>query len=169
MTHSVTTRPATEQDDAFLFRLFQAVRLPEFAQLPLPSAQLDSLMRMQYNGQKHSYAASYPEGDRIVLVDGHPAGRLWVYQSATGHHLVDIALLPEFRNRGVGAELLERVIGDARGAGARLRCSVALTNAGSLRFHQRMGFQIVAQDGVYADLVLRDQADCGLQSDRQKA
>src|SRR4051794_6129013 len=89
MPHSVTTRPATEQDDAFLFLLFQAVRLPELAQLPFPAAQLDSLMQMQYKGQKHSYAASYPEGDRIVLVDGQPAGRLWVYQSADWRHLVD--------------------------------------------------------------------------------
>jgi hypothetical protein len=39
MQPSVTTRAATEQDDAFLFALFQAVRLPAFAHVPLAPAQ----------------------------------------------------------------------------------------------------------------------------------
>jgi ribosomal protein S18 acetylase RimI-like enzyme len=154
MTPSVTRRAATADDDAFLFELFKAVRLPEFAQAPLDQAQLDLLIGIQFTGQQQSYAAQYPGGHDIVLLEGKPIGRIWLYRAAAEHHLVDISMLPEFRNRGIGAALVAEVIATARTAGVRLTCSVAVTNAGSLRFHQRLGFQIVGQDEVYYDLAV---------------
>jgi len=153
MSNTVTRRPATEQDAPFLFELFQAVRLPDFAQVPMAPAQLDLVMRMQYAGQKHTYGAQFPgPGHDVILVEGIPAGRIWVYRGTEAHQLVDISLMPEYRNRGIGAGLVTEAIGAAREAGVRLCCSVALTNPGSLRFHQRLGFRIVGQDEVYYDL-----------------
>lgn len=152
---SVTTRPAAEQDDGFLFALFKAVRSPEFAHLPLPPAQLDHLLSFQYSGQKQSYAAQYPNGHDLILLDGGPIGRLWVFRAPSAHELVDISLLPEFRNRGIGSALIAQAIAVARAAGVPLRCSVAVTNHGSLRFHQRLGFHIASQDEVYYDLAIQ--------------
>jgi ribosomal protein S18 acetylase RimI-like enzyme len=157
MTRSITTRAATEEDDAFLFGLFRAVRLPEFAHAGLAPAQLDLLMSIQYAGQKQTYGAEYPGGNEVVLLDGEAIGRIWLYRGTTEHHLVDIALMPEFRNRGVGTALMKDAIAGARAAGLRLRCSVAATNAGSLRFHQRLGFQVAGQDDLYYDLALEPQ------------
>ena len=154
MIPSVTTRAATEQDDAFLYSLFQAVRSPEFAHVPLEPAQLEMLLSMQYAGQKYSYGAQYPGGDAIVLLDGKPIGRIWLYRGPAEHHLVDIALLPEFQNRGIGAALVREAIAAARAAGVRLCCSVAVTNRGSLAFHQRLGFQITGHDEIYYDLAV---------------
>jgi ribosomal protein S18 acetylase RimI-like enzyme len=83
-----------------------------------------------------------------------PIGRIWLHRAASAHHLVDIALLPEFQNRGIGAALIGDAIAAARAAGVRLCCSVALTNPGSLRFHQRMGFRVVSQDEVFCQLAV---------------
>jgi ribosomal protein S18 acetylase RimI-like enzyme len=153
MSPPVTLRPATEQDDAFLYELFKSVRMPDFAQVPLAPEQLEGLMKMQYAGQKFSYSTQYPgPGHDIVLLAGAPAGRIWVNRSGSEHLLVDIALLPEFQNRGIGATLLQDVIAAAKQAGVPLKCSVAVTNPGSLRFHQRLGFQIVSQDMLYYEL-----------------
>ena len=154
LTSHVTTRAATEQDDAFLFSLFKEVRSVEFAQARLATAQLDLLMNIQYAGQKQSYGAQYPAGNQIVLLDGKPIGRMWLYRGPAEHHLVDISLMAEFRNRGIGAALLREAIAAARAAGVRLCCSVAATNHGSLRFHQRLGFQIAGRDEVYYDLAV---------------
>jgi ribosomal protein S18 acetylase RimI-like enzyme len=154
MTPCVTTRAATQDDDAFLFALFQAVRSPEFAQAALPPAQLAMLLSIQFAGQKQSYGAQYPGGHDIVLLDGKPIGRIWLHRAPSEHHLVDISLLPEFQNRGIGAALIAEAIAAARAAGVRLSCSVAVTNRGSLRFHQRLGFRIVGQDEVYYDLAV---------------
>jgi ribosomal protein S18 acetylase RimI-like enzyme len=154
MVPAVTTRAATEQDDAFLFALFAAVRSPEFAHLPLAPAQLDMLMKIQYGGQQHSYRAQFPGGSEIVLLDGQPIGRLWLYRGPAEHRLVDIALLPEFRNRGIGAALVTEAIAAAKAAHVPLCCSVGSSNQGSLRFHQRLGFRIVDQDEVYCELAI---------------
>jgi ribosomal protein S18 acetylase RimI-like enzyme len=154
MTPSIATRAATPDDDAFLFDLFHAVRAPEFALTPLAPELLDMLLRMQFAGQRQTYNAQYPGGDHIILMQTRPIGRIWLHRAASAHHLVDIALLPEFQNRGIGAALIGDAIAAARAAGVRLCCSVALTNPGSLRFHQRMGFRVVSQDEVFCQLAV---------------
>ena len=154
MSPSITRRAATEQDEGFLFALFRAVRLPEFAHAQLAPAHLDLLMNLQYNGQKTTYGAQYPEGNEIVLLDGEPIGRIWVYRGSDEHQLVDISLMPELRNRGIGAALVTEAIAGARAASARLTCSIAVTNPGSLRFHQRLGFRITGGDEIYYELAV---------------
>ena len=150
----VTTRPATAEDDDFLFALFKAVRAPEFARAAIEPAQLEMLMRIQFAGQQQSYGAQYPGGHDIIQLEGQPIGRIWLYRGPSQHQLVDISLLPEFQNRGIGSVLLRKAIAEARAAGARLACSVAAANQGSLRFHQRLGFRIAGQDEVYYDLAV---------------
>ncbi|MBS1858594.1 MAG: GNAT family N-acetyltransferase [Acidobacteria bacterium] len=151
---AIATRPATDADDAFLFALFKAVRAPDFAHLPLPPEQLEHLMSLQFAGQKHSYTAQYPGGHSLILLDGAPIGRIWLHRGAREHQLVDISLLPEYRNRGIGGALVAEAVAQARAAQVPLRCSVAVTNPGSLRFHQRLGFRIAARDEVYYDLAV---------------
>lgn len=149
----MTKRPATEDDDSFLFELFKAVRSPDFAYVPLTPDQLEGLMRMQYAGQRQSYAAQFPDSDHeIVLIDGEPAGRIWIYRTATEHRLVDIALLPQYQNRGAGSALVKEALAASTQAGMPLCCSVSVRNHGSLRFHHRLGFRIVSQDEVYYEL-----------------
>ena len=155
MNPSITTRAATPDDDAFLFELFKAVRSPDFALAQLAPAQLEMLMSIQYAGQKATYGVEYPGGNEIVLMDGAPIGRIWVHRGTAEHCLVDIALMPEFRNRGIGAGLVTEAIAAARSAGVPLRCSIALNNLGSLRFHQRLGFQIAGRDEVYYTLAVQ--------------
>lgn len=137
-----------------MYELFKIVRLPDFAEVPIPPAQLEMLMEIQYAGQKQTYGTQYPDGHEIVLLDGNPIGRFWVYAGPGEHRLVDISLMPEHRNQGIGTGLVTEAIAAARAAGARLCCSVAVTNEGSLRFHQRLGFAIVGEDEVYCDLAV---------------
>jgi ribosomal protein S18 acetylase RimI-like enzyme len=149
-----TTRPATPEDDAFLYELFKCVRAPKFAHASLGPEQLELLLNIQYNGQKTTYGAQYPGGDEIVMVGDEPIGRVWLHRAPSEHHLVDIALMPAHRNQGIGGALISEAVAGARSAGVPLRCSIAVTNQGSLRFHQRLGFQIVAQDDMYYELAV---------------
>ena len=155
MAFQVTTRAASPEDDSFLYELFKSVRAPEFASAQLGPAQLEMLLGIQYAGQKMTYGAQYPDSDRIIQLEGSPIGRIWLHRGPAEHRLVDIALMPEFRNRGIGAGLITQAISEAQSAGVQLCCSIALTNQGSLRFHQRLGFQIVGQDDMYYDLAVQ--------------
>ena len=108
---------------------------------------------MQYRAQIGSYSEQYPNSEHaLVLLDGAPAGRIWVHRTPARFLLVDISILPPFQNRGLGAELVGGLVAEAARAGVPVECHVALTNQGSLRFHQRLGFEIVSNDGVYYGL-----------------
>jgi ribosomal protein S18 acetylase RimI-like enzyme len=108
---------------------------------------------MQFQAQSGGYSAQYPDSEHsIVLLDGAPAGRIWIDRTAERFLLVDISMLPAFQNRGFGGELVAGLVAEADRTGVPVQCHVALTNQGSLRFHQRLGFEVVGNDGVYYEL-----------------
>ena len=146
---SVSLRPATAEDESFLFDLYCAVRAPEFALLPLPPEQKNHLIAMQYAAQRNAYRAEYPGSSyEIVLEQGRPVGRIWIARLEDEFHLVDIALLPQARNAGIGTMLMKQLQAEARRAGKPVRSSIFQFNPGSLRFHQRLGFQVTNEDEI---------------------
>ncbi|MGP8251987.1 MAG: N-acetyltransferase family protein [Terracidiphilus sp.] len=147
---AIATRPALAQDETFLYELYRAIRGPEFALAPITADQREHLIRLQFRGQMTSYAQTYPNSCyHIVLLDSKPIGRLWVAQQDREFYLVDIAVHPSVQSKGIGTALVQRLQQDAAKVGLPIRSCVFRLNAGSLRFHQRLGFDIVRSDEVY--------------------
>jgi len=97
---TLAVRPALPQDEIFLYELYSAVRAPEFALAPVTPAQKEHLMRMQFRGQMSSYAQMFPNSCcHVVMLDGNPAGRLWVAMLESEYHLVDIAVHPDLQSK----------------------------------------------------------------------
>ncbi len=156
MNSAISLRPVTEADEPFLYELYKTVRGPEFAQVPLPPEQLEMLFSMQYRARTGSYEATFPKSQNSVILSGEaPIGQIWIDRNGGQILLVDIALLPAYRGTGIGSGLVEGLIAEARQSGLPLICSVATNNPGSLRFHQRLGFAIVAEDPMYYELEYR--------------
>ena len=104
---------------------------------------------MQYTAQNASYADRYPGSDyQIVLYDDVPVGKIWVAEFNGGLHLVDILIAQQYRNSGIGSALVEQLQLRAERAGLAIRSTVFRFNAGSLRFHRRLGFAIVDEDEI---------------------
>jgi GNAT superfamily N-acetyltransferase len=144
-------RPARAEDELFLYRLYAGTRAGEFAALGEETAQ--SLLKMQFQGQQMTYRSQYPGSDHcIVLRNEQSIGRLWIARTAAEHRIVDIALLPEFRNAGIGTKIVKEQMRKAAEAALPLRVSVLHTNAGSLRFHARLGFSVTGRDAVYVQM-----------------
>lgn len=144
---TLAVRPALPQDEIFLWELYRAVRGPQFDLTQLTAEQKEHLLRMQFRAQWSSYTEQYPNSCyHVVLIDSKPCGRLWVAPVSTGLHLVDIAMHPSVQSKGVGTVIVKQVQQEAQ----RLRVSVTSIvdrmNPGSLRFHQRLGFQITRED-----------------------
>lgn len=136
---------STPDDDAFLQELFFAVRAPEFQLAGLAGPMLTQLLEMQYRAQYTSYVANYPAAkNSIVWVDGERAGRMLVDQG-DACHLIDIALLPQYRGRGIGTQVLQQMCVEARGAGKTVRLSVRPENP-ARRLYERLGFRATASD-----------------------
>lgn len=150
---SVSVRLANPDDEAFLLKLFASTRIDEFKFLDGDAGQLDALMRMQFNLQRQQYDAGYPDAEHnIILRYGQPIGRLFVNEGQREFSLVDVALLPEWRNSGIGSSLLEKLLVRAAAANKAIRLHVVKTNP-ARRLYERLGFSIVGEDGMYFEML----------------
>ena len=146
---TLAVRPALAQDEIFLYELYVAIRGPLFALAPITAAQREHLLRMQFQAQLSSYTQQFPNSCyHVVLLDSKPVGRLWVAPGDNAYLLVDIAIHPSAQSKGLGTVLVQRLQQEAQKAKLPIRSTVERFNKGSLKFHQRLGFQVVREDMV---------------------
>jgi ribosomal protein S18 acetylase RimI-like enzyme len=142
-------RPATEADREFLLTLYASTREEELAQVPWADDAKEVFLEQQFSAQDHHYRTHYPGAALDVIeVDGEPAGRLYVFRGADEIRIMDIALAPEFRGRGIGTELLRELMAEASASGRSLSIHVEITNP-ARSLYERLGFVPAGQHGVY--------------------
>lgn len=147
----VERRSATTADEPLLRELFRSTRSLELALLPWDDAAKEGFVSMQLAAQRAQQQRQHPQArSEVVLVDGVPAGRLVVDRAADHVHLVDIALLPAYRGRGVGGQLLTELLAEGR----RVTLQVERDNP-ARRLYERLGFRVVAAGPVH-DLMEHD-------------
>lgn len=140
----VTLRAVEPDDEEFLLSVYASTREEELAQVEWPEGAKDAFLKQQYDAQRREYDARFPEAEYdVILFDGRPAGRLWVGRSDDEIRILDIAILPEFQNRGIGKVLLRRLMDEGRRTGKRLRHMVFILNEDAKRFYERLGFRTV--------------------------
>ena len=153
MADKISLRPITDDDQAFLFRLYASTRAEEQALVGWPDEQWDQFMRMQFSLQHTQYMQNYenPSFD-VILVEGIPAGRLYVDRKPDDFRLIDIALLPESRSRGIAGSLIKALLGEADQSGIPVSLHVEKHNP--IRdYYLRLGFQCREDKGVYDFMV----------------
>ena len=147
-SEKITLRPVTGQDDNFLLALYASTRTAELAQVPWSPEQKEAFVRMQFNAQKQHYATEYPKADHdLICIDGTPVGRLYLARAADALHILDITVLPERRNSGIGSFLLGQVIAEARSTGRPVTIYVE-TFSPSLQLFERLGFRKDQEHGL---------------------
>lgn len=80
-----------------------------------------------------------PGATRLIDVDGAFAGCVTVYEDGDARVLEHFYLRPEHQGRGLGGEVLRRLLAEADAAGAAVRLSV-LAESPANRFYPRFGF-----------------------------
>ena len=146
---TVTRRPAQEDDLPFLLMVYGSTRAEEMAQLPWSDDEKSAFLESQFETQHTYYSQVFPTADReVLLVDGKPAGRFYVDRGENEIHVIDIALLPPFRNHGIGSRLLGEVLDEGERTGVKVTIYVEKTNPAQ-RLYLRLGFVIIDQDDVY--------------------
>jgi ribosomal protein S18 acetylase RimI-like enzyme len=149
LTAAPRLRPVTGDDRAFLVELYGSVREPELDHLPWEDATKRAFVEQQFAAQDAHYRAHYDGASLdLVEVDGVPAGRLYVHRGPTDMRIMDIALAPAFRGRGIGARLLRMLIAEADESGCKLSIHVEMNNA-ARRLYQRLGFRHAGGHGIY--------------------
>lgn len=146
---NVALRPRSEADGAFLLAVYSSTRAEELARTGWDAAQKEGFLRMQFEAQRRCYDGDYPGAEfHIILMEGQSAGRLYVHRREAEIRVMDIALLPEFRGKGIGTGLLRELLDEAGRTGRRVSIHVEVFNP-ALRLYERLGFHRVTSDGVY--------------------
>ena len=148
----ISFRQERPEDEPLLFELYAASRAGEMAQTGWDAPAQDAFLRMQFQAMRQGYRTSFPEAElAIILIDGRASGRAVVNRTPQEIRVVDVALLPEAQNQGVGTRLLRQWMSEAARAQKPLRLSV-LAQSRARRLYGRIGFRTIGQEGPYEQL-----------------
>lgn len=149
MRAEVALQPVRPGDEAFLFKVYASTRAEELAPAGWSEPEQESFLRMQFSAQDKHYRENYPGAElQIIQVNGEPAGRLFVHRRANEIRIMDIALLPAYRGRGIGTILLEEILAEGARLGKIVTIHVEVFNP-ALRWYERLGFGKKAANGPY--------------------
>lgn len=144
-----TVRPATEADRDFLLSVYASTREEELAQVEWEEGAREEFLEHQFSAQDHHYRTNYPGATfDVIEVDGERAGRLYVHRGTGEIRIMDIALAPAFRGRGIGTALLRELMDEAGGSGRALSIHVEANNP-ARRLYERLGFVPAGEHGIY--------------------
>ena len=153
---TITLRTVSAADDEFLLSVYHSTREEELAQATWEPGQKEFFVRWQFELQRREYDSRFPSAEYdVILIDDKPAGRIWIGTDDDEIRLLDIALLPEFQNQGVGTFLLSLLIEEATRANKRLRHMVFVHNNEAHRFYERLGFIVIEDLGAYKHMEFR--------------
>lgn len=149
LNDSLALRPATAEDATFLLQVYKSCRGEDLRELDWDEARIDEFLKMQYEAQRSFDDNDYAQAtDEVILLSGERAGRLLVDTRETEIRCVDLALLQEFRNRGLGTQLVQRLQKEATATNKPLRLQVIRYNR-AVNLFERLGFVRTSETGTH--------------------
>jgi ribosomal protein S18 acetylase RimI-like enzyme len=143
----ITLRDETVEDQLFLLEVYASTRAQEMALVPWSDEQREAFVRSQFEAQHSYYQAQFPDASyQVIMVDGERAGRVYVLRESEAIRILDITLLPQHRNLGIGTSLIREILAEGDQAGKPVNIWVENFNP-SLKLFERLGFVRVQEDG----------------------
>jgi GNAT superfamily N-acetyltransferase len=153
---TLVLRRVADTDDDFLLALYGSTRAAELGQVEWQEGQQHAFLKWQFDLQRREYESRFPDAEyNLILIDDRQAGRIWIGRDDKQIRLLDIALLPEFQNRGAGTILLRRLIDESTRTAKPLRHMVFVLNNDADRFYERLGFVMIEEFGAYKHMEYR--------------
>lgn len=141
-------RPAAPDDEGFLIALFASTR-PDVGAWACGEEEKAGFLLAQYRMREHSFQTRYPGAvSSVIRAAGKDAGRICVAGTPREIRILDIALLPEWRNRGIGSAVIGGILEEARGGRLPVRLMVERFSR-ARPLYERMGFHIVDESGTH--------------------
>jgi [ribosomal protein S18]-alanine N-acetyltransferase len=155
-----SVRLANGQDEDFLWdMLYHSIYVPEGGVLPPKSVLDEPHIKRILSGWGR-------DGDLALIAEdsnNRPIGavyiRLFTEENKTyGYYnnqtpILGIAMLPEYRGKGIGTILLEGIFKEAKALGYQHISLSVDPNNPALRLYERFGFEKVGVDGTSWDMV----------------
>jgi ribosomal protein S18 acetylase RimI-like enzyme len=152
---AVRLRPEQPDDEPFLLEVYGSTREEELALTNWDETTREAFLGMQFRAMRRGYGEMFPDGEfSIIELAGKAVGRIVVNRRPDEIRVVDIALLPESRNRGIGTELMRRICAEGTQKGIVIRLAV-FKNSRAIRWYERLGFRKIGEAGVHDEMEWR--------------
>jgi GNAT superfamily N-acetyltransferase len=153
--NSISLRAVTAEDEGFLLEVYKSSRGEDLRELGWSEDRIREFLDMQYEAQQRFFESEYKRAtDQIVLREGKLAGRLMVERRDHEIRCIDIALLSEHRNAGIGAFLIRDLQQEAKSASKPLRLQV-IRFSRAVSFFERLGFVRTSETGTHFQMEWR--------------
>ena len=148
-TLGVIFKAISESDMAFLCKLYQSTRWQEVQQAPWSDEQRVEFLTQQFNAQHAHYQKYYPRSDFLLICQNNKnIGRIYIDRDEKTICLIDITLLPEYRNQELGSQILKELIQEAKSQQKKIVIHVEKFNP-AYNWYLKHGFQQIEDKGVY--------------------
>lgn len=143
----IQLRPVEEEDNLFIISVYRSTREKELSYTNWPEVQKQAFILMQSTAQHAEYKKNFPGAQfQIILYNKKKAGRFYTWENELEIRLIDIAMLPSFRGKGIGTTLLKQLIEKADRLQKKVSLHVEPDNP-ALKLYERMGFVYIKTNG----------------------
>ena len=152
---SITTRSTKPEDQSFLVELYKSSRGDDLRGLGWDEPRISEFLDMQYQAQQNFYNSDYPEAtDELILLENKPIGHLMVESRPHEIRCIDLSLLPEYRERGLGTGIIQQLQERARREQKPLRLQV-IRYSRAVNLFDRLGFVRTSETGTHFQMEWR--------------
>ena len=103
---------------------------------------------MQSAAQLTEYKTKFPGARfQVIIYNEKNACRFYTCENENDIRLLDITILPEFTGKGIGTNLLHRLIQRSNKVQKKISLHVIASNP-ALKLYQRLGFVRIKNDGL---------------------
>jgi GNAT superfamily N-acetyltransferase len=154
----ISYRVKSEDDAPFIERLYASTRA-ELAITGWPEELKRQFIAQQQFAQDRHFELCHPQAEWLLIEQrGELIGRLYVEDRGGELWLIDIALMPESRGRGVGTAVLKDLLEQGREAGKPVSLNVFKTNP-ARHLYERLGFILAGDAGAHDRMIWRAGRD----------
>ncbi len=145
----IQLRPVEEKDTAFIEAVYRSTREAELNLTNWSEYQKSAFINMQSTAQLTDYKTKFPGARfQVIIYNKKDAGRFFTCETEDDIRLLDITILPEFIGKGIGTNLLHRLIQRSNKVQKKISLHVIASNP-ALKLYQRLGFVHIKNDGFY--------------------
>jgi ribosomal protein S18 acetylase RimI-like enzyme len=145
-------RTQNDTDRDFLYKLYASTRTDEIKLTDWDNTQIELFLRFQFEAQLKHYLNNYKKATfEIITIQSKDAGRLYLNQDENEIRIIDISLLPEYRGKGFGSEIMGEILKNGEQLKKPVRLSVFINNPAQ-RFYKRLGFVKISDEPPYIQM-----------------
>ena len=111
--------------------------------------QKNNIITQQFTIEQEQMISMYPEAElNMIIYEEKPVGIIYLYYGEKAHRILEIGLLEEYRGRGIGSHIVNRVIDNAVEKKKAVFLQVSWFNEAAYRFYEKLGFKLVENKGI---------------------